>query len=43
MVCGDIVLAHEVEDNIAHVVIARLADKADGDARTPQRNDAVEY
>ena len=43
MVCGNIVLAHEVEDDIAHVVVARFTDKADGNADTSQWNDAVEY
>ena len=36
MVCGNIVLAHEVEDDIAHVVVARFTDKADGNTDTSQ-------
>ena len=43
MVCGDIVLAHEVEYDIAHVIIACFTDKANGNADTSQRDDAVEY
>mgnify|MGYP006977835118 CR=1 FL=1 len=33
---GIVVLAHEVEDDIAHVVVARFTDKADGNADTSQ-------
>ena len=39
----DMVLAHEAQNQVAHAVIARLADETYRDARAPQRHDSVEH